>query len=72
MKYVPLAFLFSFLSDIVLVSFWQVHLYCYNKLLLSFDDLNVRWLMVNNYICNGMFSKHVRKQKITNFPLKLT
>ena len=37
----------------------------------SFDDLNVTWLMVNNYTCNRMFIKHVMKQKVSNFPLKL-
>ena len=71
MEYVTLAFLSCFCSDIVLVPFWQVHLYRYNKQFLSFDDLNVRWLMVNNYICNRMFSKHVKKQKVSNFLLKL-
>ena len=25
--------------------------------------------MMNNYICNRMFSKHVRKQKVSNFLL---
>ncbi len=40
------------------------------KLFLSFDDLNVRWLMVNNYICNRMLSKHVRK-KIFKFSAKI-
>ena len=71
MKYVPLAFSFPICSDIVWVPFWEVHLYHYNKLLLSFDDLNVRSLIVNNYIRNRMFSKHVRKQKVSNFLLKL-
>ena len=42
--------------------FFQVHFYRYNKLFLSFDDLNVRWLMVNNYICNKIFVKHVWKK----------
>ena len=60
-EYVPLVFLTPFFSHIVWVPLWQVHLYCYNKLILSFDDLNVRWLVVNNYICSIMFSNHVRK-----------
>ena len=72
MEYVPQAFLSGFCSDIVLVKFWQVHLYRYNTLLLSFDDLNVRWLMVKNYICNRIFSKHVKNNKVSNFLLKLT
>ena len=71
-EYVSLAFLSPFCSNIVLVPFWQVHLYCYNKLFLSFDDINVRWLMVNIYVCSRMFSRHVKKQKVSNFPLKLT
>ena len=71
MEYVLLEFLSKFCSKIVLVQFWQVHLYRYNTLLLSFDDINVRWFMVNNYICNRMFSKHVKKQKVSNFLLKL-
>ena len=72
MDYVPLEFLSHFSSEIVLVPFWQVHLYRYNNLLLSFDDFNVRWLKVNNYICNIMFSRHVRKQNVSIFSLKLT
>ena len=61
MEYVPLAFLSRFCSDIVLVPFWQVHLYRYNKLFLSFNDINVRWLKVNKYVCSRMFIKHVKK-----------
>ena len=71
MEYVPLAFLYPFFRHCIgaiLASF----IYRYNKLLLSFDDLNVRGLIVNNYICNRMFSKHVRQQNVSNFPLKLT
>ena len=60
-EYVPLAFLSPFCLDIVLVPFWKVYLYRYNKVFLSFDDLNVTWLMVKNYVCIRMFSKLVRK-----------
>ena len=63
---------FPFCLDLVLVPFWQVHLYCYNKLFLSFDDLNVIWLIVNNYVSSRTFSKHGKKQNVSNFPLKLT
>ena len=66
-EYFLLVFLSHFCLDIVLVPFWQVRIYHYNKLLLSFDDLNFRWLLVNNYTCNRMFSKHVRKQKFQIF-----
>ena len=69
---VPLAFLSHFCADILVVPFRQVDLYRYNKLFISFDDLNVRWLMVNYYVCSRMFSKHVKKQKVSNFQLKLT
>ena len=72
MENVQLAFLSRYCSDIVLVPFLQVHLYRYNKQFLSFDDLNVRLLMVKNYVCSRMFSKHGKKQKFSNFPLKLT
>ena len=71
MEYVTLEFLFPFCSDIVLVPFWQVHLYRYNKLFLSFDNLNVRWLMVNNYICSRKFSKNVKKQKFYSAKINL-
>ena len=72
MEYVTLEFLSHFCSHIVLVPIWQVHLCRYKKLRVSFNELNVRCLMMNNYICNRMFSKHVRKQKVSNFLLKLT
>ena len=72
MEYVLLAFYFPFCSDFVLVLFWKVHLYRYDKLLLSFGELNFILLKVNNYVCTRMFSNHFMKQKVSNFPLILT
>ena len=46
-EYVPLVFLSRIILDFVLVPFLQVFSFSYIKLFLSFDDHNVRWLMVN-------------------------
>ena len=67
MEHVPLAFFSYFCSYIVLVPFRQVYLYRYNKLFLSFDDLNVIWLMVNKYVCSMIFSKNVKNKKFQIF-----
>ena len=66
-EYIPPAFLSPFCSNIVLVPLWQVHIYRYNKLFLSFDNLNVRWLMVSNYVCCRTLSKHVTNKKFQIF-----
>ena len=49
MEYVPLAFVSHLISDIILVPFWKVYTKCNIELFLSFDDLNITWLIVNVY-----------------------
>ena len=46
MEHVSLVFHFPLYIRLFIGAFFQVHIY---ELFVSFDDLNVRWLMVNVY-----------------------
>ena len=72
MEYVALAFLSAFVQTLSWCHFGKYTFNSIIKQFLSFDDLNVRWLMVTNYESNRMISMYVKKYRVSNFPLKLT
>ena len=71
MEHFPLALLSFFGSDFVLVPFFSIIQLILNELFVSVSYLfNFRWLMMNDYEMLRIFSKYVKDQKDSNFPLK--